>query len=176
MKLSTIKVLVAGGAGFIGSQTANRLASLGYKVVVVDNLSAGQRENLDQKIKFYLADIRNKNLIGRIFKKERPDIVMNFAAKVYWHEKKKDSALDVSTSVLGTINLLESCLKYNVKKIIFSSSISLYEHSLSRKPVKESVKVSPENLSVALFSYAATKYMAEQYIQYFHEKFSGDTL
>ena len=165
------KIMIAGGAGFIGSKTVNKLISLGYKVVVIDNLSTGQRKNISPKAKFYLGDIRNRDLVSKVFLKEKPDVVFNLAAKVYWVEHEKDPSLDVSTSVLGTINLLENCLKYKIKKFIFSSSISLYPHLPGERAIKETEEINIEKIPVSVFSYALAKYTAEQYVKYFHNKF-----
>jgi UDP-glucose 4-epimerase len=165
------KFLIAGGAGFIGSHIANKLISLGHKVVILDNLSTGKRENINSAAKFYLADIRDEKLVKKIFKKERPEVVINEAAKVYWSEKEKSSILDISTSVSGTINLLESCVRYGVKKFIFASTISVYGRLPDRTLVKETAEISRENMPVSIFSYAIAKHAAEQYIYYFNKKY-----
>jgi UDP-glucose 4-epimerase len=164
------KILIAGGTGFIGSRLANKLVSLGFRVAVLDNLAAGQKESLSSQVKFYLGDITNKTLVEKIFKKEKPDMVINQAAKVYWAETGKDLALDVATSVLGTINLLRNCLKYNVKKFIFASSISVYGQPNKIK-VKETASLNFENMPNVLFSYGFSKYCAERYIRYFYKQY-----
>lgn len=169
MKNSKIKkVLVVGGAGFIGSKLANELSSLRYEVVVVDNLVTGAKENLNNEIKFYLADVSDIKIISEIFEKERPDVVINEAAKVYWDEEKKDLNSDLLTSTIGTINLLENCVKYNVKKFIFASSISVYGQPDNIK-VSEADAINFEDMPDILFSYGFSKYSAERYVIYFHK-------
>lgn len=162
------KVLIAGGAGFIGSHLANRLIVLGYQVIVLDNLSAGRRENLDSRARFYLADVTDQALIEKIFIKEKPDIVINEAAKVYWEEEKKDLNSDLLTNVTGTVNLLENCVKHNVKKFIFASTISIYGQPDKIK-VSEVAAINFEDIPNILFSYCFSKYCAEKYIKYFHK-------
>jgi len=163
------KFLIAGGAGFIGSRVANKLAASGYQTVVMDNLSDGKRSNLNSRVKFYLADIRNEDLMQKIFNQEKPDIVINQAAKVYWDEKEKDQILDISVSVLGTINLLNNCVKYKVKKFIFASTISVYGRQSGKKSIKESEIINYNDIPASIFSYAAAKNTAERYV-YNHSK------
>lgn len=167
------KVLIVGGAGFIGSHIANRLSSLSYKVAVLDVLSTGKRENLDGAIELHLADTTDSRSVEKVLRKERPEIIINEAAKVYWQEKGKKPISDVSITVLGTLNLLENCVKYEVRKFIFASSISVYSPS-NRVKVNEGDTVSVENIPQPLFSYAITKSMAEQYARYFNKRFGLD--
>lgn len=164
------KILIVGGSGFIGSQIANKLFSLKkYRVAVLDNLSTGNKKNLNSGIKFYSADIRNNRALERIFKKEKPDIVINEAAKVYWEEKEqKDLNSDLLTGVIGTINLLKNCVKYDAEKFIFASSISVYGRQPDKIKAGEAAAVNFEKMPDALFSYGFSKYSAERYIEYFH--------
>lgn len=171
MKEKIRKVMVAGGAGFIGSQIANKLLSSKYEVVVVDNLSTGERENLNKEIKFYLADISNLEIISEIFGKEKPDAVINEAAKVYWEEKEKDPNLDISTTIAGTVNLLKCCVSREVKKFVFASSVSVYGYPPGKVYLSENETVSHKNIPFSIFSYATTKHAAEQYIDFFNGKF-----
>lgn len=163
------KILIAGGAGFIGSHLVNRLISLNYRVIVLDNLSTGKKENLNSRVKFYLADIRNESSVEKIFKKERPDVVINQAAKVYWQEEEKDLTSDLSTSVIGTINLLKNCVKYKVEKFIFASSISVYGRQPNKIKAGEDAAINFAEMPNILFSYGFSKYSAERYIIYFHK-------
>ncbi|MEI7425087.1 MAG: NAD-dependent epimerase/dehydratase family protein [Candidatus Staskawiczbacteria bacterium] len=165
------KILILGGAGFIGSTLANKLNSLGYQVAVFDNLSTGDSKNLNQGIKFYLGDISDENKLRIVFEKERPDIVINEAAKVYWKESDKNSILDVSTNIIGTINLLKLCVEYKVGKFIFASTVSVYG-GIGKKKVKENTVISLSDVPTGIFSYGATKYLAEKYINFFAKNYS----
>lgn len=165
------KILISGGAGFIGSRIANELSSLKYEVVVVDDLSTGERKNLSKEIKFYLADISHLKKISEIFEKEKPDVVINEAAKVYWDDSEKDPGLDISTGIGGTVNLLKCCVEQCVKKFIFASSISVYGYPFGKICLSENTAVYHENIPLSIFSYAVTKHTAEQYVEFFNKKF-----
>jgi UDP-glucose 4-epimerase len=116
-----MKCLVTGGAGFIGSHLADKLIKEGHKVSVIDNLSAGRKENLNPAAKFYKLDICSPG-ISKIFKKEKPAFVFHFAAHIEARESVKDPIFDARTNIIGSINILTNCQKFNVKKIIFASS------------------------------------------------------
>ena len=115
------KVLVTGGAGFIGSHLVDKLILENYEVVVVDNLSTGSKENLNKKAKFYKADITDKKVFS-IFAKEKPEIVFHFAAQINVRKSVEDPAEDAKTNILGGLNILENCKNFGVKKVIFSST------------------------------------------------------
>ena len=108
-----MKILVTGGAGFIGSHIQDRLIKSGHKVCVVDNLSTGYKKNLNPKAKFHKIDIRNKNL-ERIFKTEKFDVVYHEAAQIDLRKSVDDPIGNASINILGTINLLENCRKYKI--------------------------------------------------------------
>lgn len=159
-----MKVMVVGGTGFIGSNLTHRLVDLGYKVVDIS-----KHEKLDNNdITYYKQDIADNKGLEPIFKKERPDIVINEAGIVYWEDEGKDPIKDIQTTVIGTINLLNNCVKYNVKKFIFASSISVYGEP-KKNHVSEEDPVNFEDMPDILFSYGFTKYSAERYIIYFHK-------
>jgi UDP-glucose 4-epimerase len=100
-----MKVLVTGGAGFIGSHLVDALIRRGYQVVVVDNLSTGRLENINPAATFYQADIYNSEL-ERIFEKERPDLVNHQAAQTVIQKSNEDPAFDARQNILGSLNLI----------------------------------------------------------------------
>src|ERR1700733_8189507 len=102
-----MKVLVTGGAGFVGSHIVDKLIDKKYRVVVIDNLSSGKREFVNPKAKFYKRDI-TKGVID-IFKKEKPDIVIHVAAQVMLRKSIDQPVFDATTNIIGTINVLEAC-------------------------------------------------------------------
>ena len=108
------RVVVTGGAGFIGSHLVDKLASIGHEVVIVDNLLTGRIENVNPKAKFYNKDILDPEL-GSIFEKEKPEVVFHFAAHIEARESAKDPIFDAKTNILGSINVLENCRKYGTK-------------------------------------------------------------
>ena len=116
-----MKILVTGGAGFIGSHLVDKLIEKGHKVVVVDNLSTGKKENLNKKAKFYKIDICSPK-ISEIFKKEKPQVVFHFAAHIEARISVKNPLKDAEINILGSLNIFEACRFSGVKKIIFASS------------------------------------------------------
>jgi UDP-glucose 4-epimerase len=117
-----MKVLVTGGAGFIGSHVVDLLIEEGYEVVVVDDLSTGTRKNINKKVgEFYEMDIQDPD-IERIFQKEKPEYVSHHAAQIDVRRSVADPIYDAKINILGTLNILQNCVENNVKKIIFASS------------------------------------------------------
>ena len=122
-----MKVLVTGGAGFIGSHIVEKFSKNGHSVIVIDNLSSGSLENIKglENVKFYEIDIRDKRLID-IFLAEKPDLVYNEAAQISVTESIKDPYNDTSINLVGLVNVLDCCVKTNVKKFITASSAGVY--------------------------------------------------
>lgn len=129
-KNSFKRILVTGGAGFIGSEFVRQIVSKGYKPVVVDKLTyAGDLKRLESvknKFKFYKVDICNKKKIEEIFKEEKPQILVNFAAESHVDKSIKDSTGFIETNVKGTQILLDASRKYKVKRFIHLSTDEVY--------------------------------------------------
>ncbi len=124
--MNSKNILITGGAGFIGSHLANELIEQNNKVVVIDNLSSGRKENLHPRAIFYLTDVRDKN-IAEIFEKEKPQIVFHLAAQPLVDEAYKNPFEAIETNVMGTVNILEVCRKQSgIEKIIVVSSDKAY--------------------------------------------------
>jgi len=159
-----MKILITGGAGFIGSNIVDAYIKTGYQVVVVDNLVTGKKENINPKAKFYNADITDKKQIAQIFEKEKPCIVNHHAAQLDVRKSVADPVFDATTNILGAINLLENAVKYKVKKIIFASSGGvMYGECGTRRGESPSEKRIPEPLS----PYGITKHTVEHYLDYY---------
>lgn len=155
-----MKIIVTGGAGFIGSNIADALVDLGHRVVIIDNLSRGKKENINPKAKFYKVDIRDKK-IADIFKKEKPKAVFHYAAQIDIRTSVRDPMLDAEINVLGTINVLQAAATAKVEKIVFASSGG----SLSSE---ETILPTPENkIALPVSPYGAAKISAEMYLHYF---------
>lgn len=120
-----MKVLVTGGAGFIGSHIVDSLIENGYEVCVVDNLSRGNRKNVNSRAGFYEKDIRDNDLI-HIFKDEKPDFVIHEAAQIYVSDSVKNPIEDAEINVTGSINVLEACRQTGIKKILYPASTAIF--------------------------------------------------
>lgn len=154
-----MKLLVTGGAGFIGSNLADELVRLGHRVLIIDNLSLGKKEYLNPKAKFYKKDIRNYKSIKPLFK--GIDCVFHLAAQPRIQPSIIDPATSFDNNALGTFNVLLAAKENNVKKIIYSASSSAYGDQKSL-PLKEEMTAKPQN------PYALFKYMGEEMCGLFH--------
>src|SRR5689334_13287551 len=117
-----MRVLVTGGAGFIGSNIVDKLITLGNEVVIIDNLSTGKPENINSRAKHYKVDILSSQEVDNIFNFERPEYVIHHAAQIDVGKSIEDPLFDAQVNILGTINILKACQKYKVEKIVYSSS------------------------------------------------------
>jgi len=131
-----VKILVTGGAGFIGSHIVDAYVAAGHSVEVVDNLSNGHRENLNPKAVFHELDITTPGLAG-IFERGKFDMVNHLAAQASVSISVKDPALDARVNILGAVNLLENCVKTGVRKFIFASSGGTVYGPTDRLPAVE---------------------------------------
>jgi len=163
------KVLVTGGAGFIGSHVVEKLVELKAHVTVLDNLSTGNKENLTQisdKITFIDGDIRNQNLCMEAL--EGCSVVFHLAAQVSVPESVENPRLCFETNVTGTFNLLEAARQHNIERFIFSSSCAVYGDQ--GKPCDESLECRPSS------PYAWSKLSGEQLCRQYSETFMLPTV
>ena len=160
-----MKIVVTGGAGFIGSNVVDELISNKHEVCVIDNLSTGTIDNLNDKAKFYKYDITNIDILKLIFEIERPEVVYHFAAQIDVQTSLKKPAFDANINIVGTINVLECCRKYEVKKIIYPSSAAVYGNP-KYLPVDEKHPIDPISF------YGISKYTPEHYIKIFCSLYS----
>ncbi len=151
-----MKILVTGGAGFIGSNLVDALIEEGHQVVVIDNLTTGKIENINKRAKFYRADIASKRVLD-IFKAEKFDVVYHLAAQIDVQKSIKDPVFDGTINILGTVNILEACKKYNVSKIIYASSAAVYGEP-------EYLGIDEKHPVRPLSYYGVSKYTPEHYI------------
>jgi len=159
-KDGTLKVLITGGAGFIGSNVADGLIAEGYEVVIVDDLSNGREENIPGKVKFYKTDVRDKELED-IFKAQRPDMVIHNAAQLSVRVSVEEPLLDADINIIGGLNLINICKKYEVKKIIFASSGGTVYGDQKVFPADESHPLAP------ISPYGVAKLTTEHYLYYY---------
>ncbi|QSO45374.1 NAD-dependent epimerase/dehydratase family protein [Alicyclobacillus mengziensis] len=162
-----MKILVTGGAGFIGSNVVENYVKSGHEVIVVDNLSSGKIENIPSGVSFYPVDVRADEL-EEIIAVHQPDIVNHHAAQKSVLASIKDPLLDTDINLIGMIKLLNASVKHGVKKFIFASSGGALSGDASQIPTPESW--------VPSFSspYAINKYVCERYLALFSDLYGLD--
>ncbi|OAO18955.1 MULTISPECIES: UDP-glucose 4-epimerase GalE [Mammaliicoccus] len=139
-----MKVLVLGGAGYIGSHAVDQLIEEGFDVVVVDNLETGHKEAIHQKAKFYEGDCRNIAFMENVFKNEKVHAVMHFCAYSLVGESMKKPLKYFNNNMYGMQVLLETMKKYSIDKLIFSSTAAVYGE-VEQVPIKEETILQPTN-------------------------------
>jgi UDP-glucose 4-epimerase len=157
-----VKILVTGGAGFIGSHITDAYLQLGHTVVVVDDLSSGVRRNVNPRAKFVHLDIRD-NRLEEVFQSERFDVVNHHAAQMDVRKSVADPQFDASVNVLGGLNVFENARKHGVKKIIFSSTGGAIYGEQDYFPADELHPLRP------LSPYGITKLCTEKYLFYYRQ-------
>lgn len=157
-----MKILVTGGAGFIGSHIVDTYIALGHKVIVLDNLSTGKIEFVNKRAKFYKCDIKDKNEIENIIKREKPEIINHHAAQISVRNSVANPVFDAQVNILGFINLLESGRKNGVKKVIFASSGGVVFGEAKVIPTPENYKE-----GLPLSPYGITKLASEYYLNFY---------
>ena len=160
-----MRILVTGGAGFIGSHIVDGCVAAGHEVAVVDNLweeGGGKTANLNPKARFYRIDITNDTELEQVFDEVRPEIVCHHAAQHSVAISTKNPKLDARVNVLGLLNVLTNCTRVGTSKIIFASSGAIYG-TPARLPVDEEVLQRPES------PYGITKMITEHYLRYWQE-------
>ena len=130
--------IVTGGAGFIGSHVVARLIAANKIPIVIDNLSSGKIGNLDPRALFYQHDITDLEMMERIFSLHRPRYVFHLAAQISVSRSVADPMEDARINIMGTLSLLNLCVKYGVEKVIFSSTGgAIYGDKVSKIPTDE---------------------------------------
>jgi UDP-glucose 4-epimerase len=121
-----MRILVTGGAGFIGSHVVDALVAAGHHVAVVDNLSSGKRENLHPEARLYKVDIRDAERLAQVFAQERPEVVDHHAAQIDVGRSVAEPGFDAEVNVLGTLNVLEAARQAGTRGFITISSAAVY--------------------------------------------------
>jgi len=156
-----MKILVTGGAGFIGSNVVDALVKDGHEVTVLDNLSTGKEENINPEVKFYNIDLLDIESLEFVFREFKPDVVNHHAAQIDVRKSVEDPAFDAETNIIGSINLFELSINFEVKRIIFSSTGGALYGEPEALPASEDTPIEP------LSAYGVAKYCVENYLNYF---------
>jgi len=162
-----MKILVTGGAGFIGSNVADEFLAGGHQVVIVDDLSTGFRKNIPAEATFYPVDIRDPDL-SKVFEKEKPEIVDHHAAQIDVRKSVVDPMFDAQVNVLGSLNLLQQCVKHQVKKVIYASTGGAVYGEPDYLPADEKHPIRP------LCQYGISKHTVEHYLYLYQHNYGLD--
>ncbi len=162
-----MKILVTGGAGFIGSNVADKFIQEGYKVTIVDNLSTGLEANVSKEAKFFRVDIRSV-VINKIFERTKPDVLCHHAAQIDVRKSTADPIFDAEVNIVGSLNLLNACIKHKVKKVIFASTGGAIYGEQDYFPADENHPANP------LSPYGAAKLSIEKYLHFYRETYGID--
>lgn len=160
-KEKNVRILVTGGAGFIGSHIVDAYIYHGHDVSVIDNFVTGQRENLNPQAKLFEADIRDTEEVKRVFKAGRFDLVSHHAAQMDVRRSVSDPMYDASVNIIGVLNILESCVANGVQRIIFASSGGAVYGEQDYFPADEKHPTRP------IAPYGVAKLSSEQYLFYY---------
>jgi UDP-glucose 4-epimerase len=162
-----MKVLVTGGAGFIGSHVVDTFLAEGHDVAVVDNLVTGRMSNLNPQARFYQVDIRDAAL-AEVFEQERPDVVDHHAAQMDVRKSVADPLYDADVNVRGTLNLLECARRTGVRKIIYISTGGAVYGEPQYLPCDEEHPINP------ICQYGVSKHVGEHYLYVYRELYGLD--
>jgi UDP-glucose 4-epimerase len=158
-----VRVLLTGGAGFIGSYVAEHLLQSGHELAVVDDLSTGKRENVPKVAKFYEADIRSG--CGEIFRDFEPEALCHQAAQMDVRRSVREPDFDADVNVLGTLRLLKNCAEHGVKKVVFASTGGAVYGEQQEFPAPE------DHPQYPVSPYGVSKLAGERYLHYYHVEF-----
>ena len=159
-----MKVLVTGGAGFIGSHVCDRFVREGHEVIALDNLSSGKKENLDPKVRLAQLDIRSPEA-HQLILSERPDVICHLAAQMDVRKSVEDPRFDAEANILGMLNLLEAAKQVKPKKFIFSSTGGAIYGEQDVFPAPESHPTRPVS------PYGVSKASGELYLGYYRAQY-----
>jgi UDP-glucose 4-epimerase len=158
-----MKVLITGGAGFIGSHVADAYIGAGHDVIIVDNLETGTTTNLPEKAKFYLLDIGSPEL-DKLFELEKPEVVNHHAAQISVTVSTRDPIQDARINALGLLNLLGTAVRHSIKKFIFVSTGGAIYGDTEKMPTPEGHPPQP------ISPYGIHKFLGEQYLRFYADQ------
>jgi len=163
-----MRVLVTGGAGFIGSHVADACLAAGHDVAIIDNLSRGRRENLPNPARFYAVDLCDADAMECVFAEERPEAICHLAARADVRESMQRPILYAQTNIIGSLVLLEMARKYHCRKVVYASTGGAVYGEPQYLPVDEQHPINP------LDPYGASKHHVEHYLYIYRTHFDVD--
>jgi len=152
------KILVTGGAGFIGSNVVDGLIDNGYEVIVLDNLSTGFHKNINPNVTFYDVDIRDEDRVRQIFELEKPDFINHHAAQMDVRRSTQEPIFDAQCNILGSLNLIIQSVATGIKKFIYASTGGAVYGEPKYLPVDENHPINP------ISQYGISKHTVEHYL------------
>ena len=158
-----MRVLLTGGAGFIGSHVTEHLLSRGHEVAVVDDLSSGKKENVPEGASFYELDVRT-GCTG-LFEEFRPEALCHQAAQMDVRRSVREPDFDADVNILGTLRLLENCVRYGIEKVIFASTGGAIYGEQHERPTPEDHPPYPVS------PYGVSKLAGERYLFFYHVQY-----
>ncbi len=158
-----MKVLLTGGAGFIGSHVAEHLLARGHEVAVVDDLSSGKKENVPRGVPFYELDIRSG--CAEVFEEFRPGALCHQAAQMDVRRSVREPDFDAGVNVLGTLRLLENCVRYDVEKVVFASTGGAVYGEQREFPAPE------DHPQYPISPYGVSKLAGERYLHFYRTQY-----
>ena len=161
---ATMKILVTGGAGFIGSHVVDALVEQGHTVHVLDDLSSGRRENVSAQAVFHQMDIRDE-AVGGVFEAERFEVLVHHAAQMDVRRSVSDPQFDAGVNVIGFLNLMEAGRRNGLKKVIFASTGGAIYGEPDYAPQDEAHPLRP------LSPYGITKLVTEKYLYFYEQQY-----
>ena len=157
-----MKILVTGGAGYIGSFMVKSLVDGGDDVVVVDNLEKGHKEAVGERARLIVGDLRNKDFVEKVFFENQFDTVVHFAGYISMAESVGNPYIYFDNNVNSSLNIMEAMVKNKVKNIIFSSTAGVYGNPI-HSPITEDHPKNPTN------PYGESKLMVERILNWYHK-------
>lgn len=164
-----MRILVTGGAGFIGSHVAERFVAEGHEVAVVDDLSTGFRRNLPPGASFERVDLCDGPALERVLAAFRPEVVDHHAAQIDVRQSVRDPLRDATINILGGLNLLGACVRHGVRKLIYASTGGALYGEGRRLPAAEDHPVNPES------PYGVSKHAFESYLALWRRQYGLDS-
>ncbi|NCA10689.1 NAD-dependent epimerase/dehydratase family protein, partial [bacterium] len=158
-----MKILVTGGAGFIGSHVVDGLLAAGHRVAVIDDLSSGARENLPPDVPLHVADIVDTAAVRDVFERERPEAVCHQAAQMSVSRSVREPLFDAQVNCIGLINVLDAAVAAGCKRFVFASSGGVLYGDVTT-PAPETTPANPVS------PYGITKWVGERYLSFYAQE------